>query len=119
MDSSFRLSVLIVGNEFSSFIEDNLITFNTYKYSKTYDVSEARNYTFFIKNKGIVNACNIILEISPDNIDWINGSALIILKAGQLKCLVARFFIKYARIGYKSFLSGRSTNIKITLQQQK
>jgi hypothetical protein len=110
--------VQVSGRVFRSSEEVSLLSYDSYSFSKAHDVSQSINYTYFVKNTGKANSCDVIMQVSPDSIDWINDSKLYTIPPDSLIGIIPKTFSKYARIAYKSTQPGSSTNINITLQMQ-
>ncbi|MCX7745944.1 MAG: DNRLRE domain-containing protein [Clostridia bacterium] len=113
LDTPFQ----ITGRQFTSASETGLITMDTYQYSQQYDVSQIMNYTYFVTNTG-TNSCEVFSQVSPDALSWIDDTKVYSVAPGEMVGVIPKTFSRYTRLAYKSLLTGSSTTINITLQQQ-
>ncbi|CCO09054.1 DUF6385 domain-containing protein [Desulforamulus hydrothermalis] len=81
------------------------------------DTSTQNMYTFYVYNKGD-NPVDIRLDISPDQVTYFTDVAARTLTSGTTDTFVAKTFLRYTRIAYKSTLPGNSTTIDVFFQTQ-
>lgn len=93
-------------------------TATAYTGSTARDVSEQSTYTFAIKNTGTTYTATVKVQISPDNVEWIDDSAETVVNTATTVALVASKFLRYARIAYKSTTAGSDTSLTIWYQAQ-
>lgn len=82
-----------------------------------FDTSQKSMYTFFAKNQGNSSAI-VVLEISPNNVDYMVDGKEIEVLPGSLRFAVPYVFAKYTRLCYKSGNTGESTSLYIAYQAQ-
>lgn len=95
-----------------------LMTYDDYNYTQAYDMSQATDYTFFVKNTGSLNNANVVVQISPDLINWIDDSAVYSVNNGQMISIVPMTMSKYTRLAYKSSDTSKSTTLDFCIQSQ-
>ncbi len=108
-------SKLICGKKFASFSEKDILVGTNPGYSKSYDISEYDNITFFINNKGNINQVFCHIEMSPNNQIWIVDSNIRNATPNGSTTLVVSTFLQYARI---KFWAESPTIIDLWLQVQ-
>ncbi len=101
----------------STFMEDteNVNTADTYAGSNSQDVSRVPNYTWFIKNTG-ANPATVKLQISPNDVDWIDDGTEQEVESGEAIVLVANVFLRYTRVAYRSTAPGDDTTLELIWQ---
>ena len=94
-------------------------TGNAYVGSSGQDVSIWRTYSFFAENtSATANSATLIVQISPDNIKWVDDSSETVLAQGEFTVLSASRYLRYARVAYKSTTTDQAADIAITFQAQ-
>jgi len=80
----------------------------------TLEVGQYSNYTYFVINTGTASA-NVRLEISPHGTHWVlfPSPPGDVVGAGGMLYFVMPLVAKYARLGYKSTITGQSTTLEI------
>lgn len=101
---------------FVSFSE-NVNTSNDYAGSTARDISLFTTYSFFVKNIGS-NLGLLKIQLSPDNINWIDDSSEIQLLPGEALVLTPFHFLQYVRINYKSHDPDLPPSLIIIFQAQ-
>lgn len=94
-----------------------LITPNVFTGSKAQNVSVQSVYSYFIKNDG-TNAAEVKIQISPDDMNWVDDSGITTINSDELKVLVPSKFLKYVRVAFKSSTANQSTSLTIIFQAQ-
>ncbi len=103
---------------FKDEIETSLITTNNFNSSSYHNVSQMKNYSWFVKNTGIDNTAKIVHKISPNLIDWINDSKEYIAKPNEMICIIPKIYCKYSKLEYKSEIPSATTSLDIYFQGQ-
>ena len=89
-----------------------VITGDSFAYSTPRQFSKAFFSTFFIKNDGLEDAV-VKLQISSDDITYIDDSIEITVAAGEEVTLIPQTFGNYMRVAYKSLNLGQPTILSI------
>lgn len=106
------------GPHFTSIEENELISANTEKHSKTIDVSRIRTFSFLVRNAG-PHPVVVQPELSPDGIYWSSfGELAYLLNPGEKHLFVPQFFLRYSRIKYRNKIPGRDTVLTVWFQGQ-
>ncbi|MBS3872374.1 MAG: hypothetical protein KGZ92_01850 [Firmicutes bacterium] len=80
------------------------------------DVSTVPTYTWFVQNIGGVNSAEVLLEISPNAVDWVTDGLLTAVLPGTSLVLVPSIFLRYTRISYRSAVPLADTSLVLTWQ---
>lgn len=96
---------------------ENVTTTNDFTGSTARDISVQSSVTFFINNTG-TNVATVKVQISPDNTIWIDDSSATEVLASSAIALGVSKFARYARISYKSTVTGQHTDLTIIYQSQ-
>lgn len=96
----------------------NITTQDTYQYTDFIDVSNFSTYSFYVKNTGLVNLFDVLLQISPTTNadDAVDILTLASISPGSKDVIVAPKFLRYIRLGYKNTALSLSTTINIYFQ---
>lgn len=103
-----------------AFTETNNIdvpTDNDYSTLSYVDTSTQTVYTFYVYNKG-PNSATVRLDVSPDQTTYYNDVLERTIASGATDVFVAKTFLRYTRIAYKSAVSGSSTTLDVFFQKQ-
>lgn len=92
----------------------NVTSQNTIQYTPSLTLLNY-DYSYFAVNTG-PNAAKVYLQISPNNTNWENQSAIITLLPEAMISFVSNVIAKYARLGYQSQERGHSTTLTIYTQ---
>jgi|GEM_PF-3235313 len=103
---------------FESVMERDLMAGDEDRFSKTIDVSRFRTFSFLVHNDG-PHAVVVQPELSPDALNWSSfGELSYLLEAGEKRLLVPQFFLRYARVRFRSRVPGRPSAITVWFQGQ-
>jgi len=103
---------------FRSVVERNLIARDRESHSKTIDISRVRNFSFLARNDGPYSAV-VQPELSPDGITWGSfGELPYIIKPGESHLFVPQYFLRYARLKFRSKRPGLDTFLTVWFQGQ-
>lgn len=103
---------------FESHVEGPFMSTDTYKASRSYDISRQTLVTFLVHNTGNLNPVTCQLEISPNQVLWIQDGPEYIVQPGTATPIVPRVFLQYARVKFRSTLCGQSTSVAVWSQFQ-
>lgn len=117
IDVTGKVSIVPERN-FESHEENSIKTSNQYNYSNIYDVSIASEYTYFVKNIGSIDSCDVFIQISPNGRDWINDSRVYTIKPMEVIGIAPKIFSRFTRLAYKSSIADSPTSIDLYLQLQ-
>lgn len=95
-----------------------LTTADAYAYVAGQDISNSISYSFYVKNTDLVYSVNLQVQLSPDDINWVDDGAVTALLANTATILSANKFLKFIRLGYKSTLPLTPADINIIFQSQ-
>lgn len=98
----------------TAFIEkiEELDTDQFFRYSSSNNTSLIKEITYFAQNVG--NKVIIVkLQVSPDNVNYVNDPGSVELMPGEMKPLVPRYYAKFTRIAAKNIYEGDTSKIKI------
>ncbi len=105
-----------------AFVDETIVnaqaTANTYAFSGEQDISNMASYAFFVNNTGITNSATFKVQLSPDNITWVDDGDELAVVAETANIMTANRFLKYIRIGYKSTTADDSTTVTVIFQAQ-
>ncbi|MBC7104529.1 MAG: hypothetical protein H5T97_01170 [Firmicutes bacterium] len=103
---------------FESVMERNFIAGEEDRFSRAIDVSRFRTFSFLVYNEG---PCAVVVqpELSPDAVNWSSfGELSYVLEAGEKRLLVPQYFLRYARVRFRSKVPGRPSAITVWFQGQ-
>lgn len=106
-------NVNLVGRRFTE-LSYNVETTSEFQYTEAINTSQQSLVTFFVTNTGAGDAV-VKLQISPNNLVYVDDGIEIVVQPGELKALVPMIFAKYTHLGYKSASAGNGT-LEITVQ---
>ncbi len=113
-DATGRLQMMMVAS-FSEATE-SVGTTTGFTGSTGRDISTVPNYSWFVSNTGALNAADVQLEISPNNLDWVTDGAVTTVLAGTATVVVPSIFLRYTRVSYRSTVGGADTTLVLTWQ---
>ena len=101
----------------STFMEASEVvnTGATFVGSTSQDISLVPNYTWFIRNTG-ANSATVKLQISPNNVDWLDDGTSQEVESGEAIVLVANVFLRYTRVAYQSTETDEDTTLELIWQ---
>jgi hypothetical protein len=82
------------------------------------DLSLLDEYSFAVYNRIEGNSVDIMVEISPNNIDWFTDISSQTIAAGSMDVFVPSRWLRYSRIQYKSTTPGQAATIDVYFQFQ-
>jgi len=97
--------------------QEEITTFDAWNCSTPRDVSRQGMYSLAVLNNG-TNLAVVRTTISPDSIHWLWDGPEKTLSPGELHVLVAKYFLRYASVGYRSAIPERPTGLIIWYQAQ-
>jgi len=112
-DASGVLQVAAVASYMEA--SETVNTGATFVGSTSHDVSRHPNYTWFIKNTG-ANTATVKLQISPNDVDWVDDGTSHELEPGDSLVLVANVFLRYTRVAYQSTVTDEDTTLDLIWQ---
>lgn len=107
-------------NTTPTFSETNfldVITGDTFTGLSYVDTSTQTMYTFYVYNKG-PNSADVRLDVSPDEITFFTDVAARTIASGATDTFVAKTFLRYTRLAYKSTTAGQPTTLDVFFQKQ-
>lgn len=109
-------SIVTVNTKQFVSLEESYITLGTFSdsYSNSHDVSSYAIYTYFVTSQGGTTLFTI--QISPDNITFVDDGLPVSVPSGQATVLVSNNFLRYIRLRITD--TGAATSGKIFLQAQ-
>lgn len=81
------------------------------------DTATQTMYTFFVYNKG-PNSADVRLDVSADQNTFFTDLASRTLATGATDTFIAKSFLRYTRIAYKSTAAGNATTLDVFFQKQ-
>lgn len=90
---------------------------DTYEYTVGQEISNLPTYSFFINNTG-ANDALLQVQLSPDNVTWVDDGDEVTLATGGATITTANKFLRYVRLGYMSATAGQSTDLAMVFQGQ-
>lgn len=103
---------------FRSFVERGLAAGDRESYSKITDISRTRTFSFLARNDGPYSAV-VQPELSPDGFTWGSfGELPYIIKPGGSHLFVPQYFLRYARLKFRSKRPGFATFLTVWFQGQ-
>lgn len=118
LEISLDNPIMLSSRRFTSVAQTDLVTGDSYSFSSAYDVSEIGNYTLFVINTGSSDNCDAVIQISPNQTNWINDGNVYNISPGQMIGIVPKTFSRYMRLAYKSTVAGNATTIDCHIQTQ-
>lgn len=104
--------------QFKNIVERNLLVRDRESYSKTVDISRLRTFSFFVRNDGPHSAM-VQPELSPDGTTWGSfGELPQLIKPGEKHIFVLQYFLRYARLKFRSIRPGFETVLTVWFQGQ-
>ncbi|MGL4736948.1 MAG: DUF6385 domain-containing protein [Cellulosilyticaceae bacterium] len=105
-----------------SFVDTTLVdadaTTNAYQYTAAQDISGKTSYAFFVKNSDVANSATIVVQLSPNNTDWVDDTTEAVILAGGMTITTSNKFLKYIRVAYKSTVADAAAEVSIIYQAQ-
>jgi hypothetical protein len=94
-------------------------TSNAYEGTTAQEVTTWRTFSFFIENTSAgANSATVKIQISPDNVRWIDDGAEETLDQNAMTVLVTSRYLRYARVAYKSTTADSPSYLSIIFQAQ-
>lgn len=97
--------------------KEQVVTEDPFRFTVERDVSGLKQYTYAVLNTSSAPAA-VRIDISPDSIFWVWDGPEDTLVPGEMRGLVARCFLRYIRIGFRSLTPGNTTTLNIWFQGQ-
>lgn len=111
-----QAQVEIAGNSFVSDAK-TVVTGDSFVYATSYDVSRLKVYSYAVLNTGTKPAA-VKIYISPDGVNWVADAPELILAPGKMEVLVAKYFLHYSSVSFRSANIGELTTLTIWFQGQ-
>ncbi|MEW6661111.1 MAG: DUF6385 domain-containing protein [Bacillota bacterium] len=111
-----QAQVEIAGNSFTS-VTQAVTTGDSLNRTASYNVSKLKVYSFAVLNTGAKPAI-VKIYLSPDGINWIADGPELTQAPGKMEVLVAKYFLHYAAVGYRSAAAGEPTTLTVWFQAQ-
>lgn len=103
---------------FTSMVEEDLVTRDRDGYSKKVDISKIRTFSFLVRNDG-PNPVVVQPEQSPDGVTWSSfGELAYVLESGEKHLFVPQYFLRFARVKFRSKKPGFNSVITVWFQGQ-
>lgn len=103
---------------FKSIPDFGLVTQDEDRYSTAVDVARLRTFSFYVHNLG-PHPVLVQPEMSPDGFSWSPfGEMLYELGAGEKQLLVPQYFLRFARIRFRSARPGSPSMLNVWFQGQ-
>lgn len=118
LEVSLELPIQTSQRSIISSTATGLTTRDAYNYTQQYDMSQVTDHTFFVRNTGSLNNVDVVVQISPDLVNWIDDSAVYSIANGQMISIAPMKLSKYTRLAYKSSELFKSTTIDFYIQSQ-
>jgi hypothetical protein len=81
------------------------------------EIAKSRTVSFFVKNLG-PTSIEVVLQISPDGINFIDNPQMVTLPAQEITALTPYMFARYIKIGVKNNDPCTCTDVKVWYQAQ-
>jgi len=99
-------------------VEQNLYTSLEPQYGNAIDISRIRVCSILVINNGLQPVI-VQPELGPDGLTWgAFGETAYIVEAGGKRIFIPQYFLRYVRVKYRSWRSGKDTLITVWFQGQ-
>ena len=103
---------------FSNSEERDLLAHSEISYSKIIDISRVRTFSFLVHNNG-PDPVIAQPELSPDQVIWgSHGELPYTIPPGENQLFVLQFFLRYARLKFRTKRPGEQAKITVWFQGQ-
>lgn len=88
-----------------------------YQFSPTINTAKTKDVSFFLRNIGEKDL-RVKIQISPDDVNYIDNPGDIILKPNEMEVFIPTYFTKYLRVAAKNINNNETSILKIWYQSQ-